>query len=154
MTEPVILLDLNSTYAANASEVHLMQVGIYHVQREVYRKWLTELLRGRTVVMMTARPAQYAAETLARIKALEGWAPELALFNQWRAKAADAKARMLRETVIPRFGAPEGDRYVAIESNSLTRAMFAKQGIKAYTQQQVKANPDLLGPSRVQLSLI
>ena len=132
-----ILLDLNSTYAANASEVHLMSKGIYFVQRETYRSWLTELLRQRHVLMLTSRPDNYRVETLERIQQLEDWQPELALFNQWRLRAPDAKLRMLREVVFPQFGTPDQRSYLAIESNIKTRAMFAQQGIRATTQQQV-----------------
>jgi hypothetical protein len=132
-----ILLDLNSTYAANASQVHLMSRGIYYVQKETYRSWLTELMRDRHVLMLTSRPDGYRVETLERIQRLEDWQPDLALFNQWRLRAPDAKLKMLQEVVYPKFGTPDERSYLAIESNIKTRAMFAQQGIRAITQQQL-----------------
>jgi lipopolysaccharide/colanic/teichoic acid biosynthesis glycosyltransferase len=146
MAEPVILLDLNSTYAANASQVHVMQRGIYNVQQEFYRSWLTAMLRHRTVVMLTSRPSKYQEETMKRIFDIEGWTPGLAVFNAWFLPASDAKLKMLRDTVYPLFGEPVPGRYVAIESNIKTRAMFKQQAIPAYTQQEVQRDPLLLLP--------
>jgi hypothetical protein len=146
MTELVILLDLNSTYAANASQVHIMQRGIYNVQQEFYRSWLTAMLRHRTVVMMTSRPSKYQDETMKRIFDIEAWAPGLAIFNAWFLPAPGAKLKMLRETVYPAFGEPAPGRYVAIESNIKSRAMFSQQAIPAYTQQEIQRNPALLLP--------
>lgn len=139
-----ILLDLNSTYAGNASEVHIMQRGIYNVHRETYRGWLTDLLRGRHVIMLTSRPDAYRKTTLARIHQLEEWLPDLALFNEWGLKAPEAKLRMLTEVVYPQFGDPDQHSYLAIESNDKTRAMFQRQGIRTTTQQQVSARPGIL----------
>ena len=34
----IILLDLNSTYAENAMQVHIMRKGIYNVKSEFYRR--------------------------------------------------------------------------------------------------------------------
>ena len=144
MTEPVILLDLNATYAANASQVHIMQRGIYNVQQEFYRSWLTTMLRHRTVVMLTTRPSRYQDETMKHILDIEDWAPGLAVFNAWFLPAPDAKLKMLRETVYPTFGEPAPGRYVAIESNIKTRAMFSQQSIPAYTQQEIQRTPELL----------
>lgn len=146
MTDTV-LLDLNSTYASNASEVHIMNKGIYNVPREVYRSWLTELLRGRHVIMLTSRPEHYRRETLERIRELENWLPDLAYFNKWRLRAPDAKLRMLQEVVYPEFGTPDQRSYLAIESNIKTQAMFKGQGIRTTTQQEVFACNALLdGP--------
>lgn len=142
-----ILLDLNSTYAGNASEVHIMNKGIYYVSRETYRSWLTELLRGRHVIMMTSRPESYRIQTLEHIRELENWLPDLALFNRWRLRAPDAKLKMLQEVVFPQFGTPDQRSYLALESNYKTQDMFKRQGIRTTTQQEVNANAGLLdGP--------
>lgn len=143
MTE-TILLDLNSTYASNASEVHMMNRGIYNVPREVYRSWLTNLLRGRHVIMLTSRPDNYRRATLERIRDLEDWLPDMALFNKWRLRAPDAKLRMLQEVVYPEFGTPDQRTYLAIESNIKTQAMFKGQGIRTTTQQEVHSNHAVL----------
>ena len=82
----IILLDLNSTYAENAMQVHIMRKGIYNVNSEFYRKWLTNLLRKYKVVMLTSRPEYYKNQTLKRIKELEKWQPNDAFFNKYRFK--------------------------------------------------------------------
>ena len=139
-----ILLDLNATYAENASQVHLMHKGIYNVEREFYRPWLTRMMRERQVLMLTSRPERYKAQTLERIQELENWQPQLALFNSYRLKAPDAKKRMLEEVVFPRFGDPSETSYVAIESNYKTSSMFERFGIHAYRQEAIATRPSLL----------
>lgn len=142
-----ILLDLNATYAENASQVHLMHKGIYNVEREFYRPWLTRLLRDRQVLMLTSRPERYKARTLEHIQKLEDWQPQLALFNGYRLKAPDAKQRMLETIVFPKFGDPTETSYVAIESNYKTSSMFERFGIHAYRQEAIATRPSLLdGP--------
>ena len=152
MMTQTILLDLNSTYAANASDVHLMHKGIYNVHKEHYRKWLTEMLRGKTVVMLTSRPHSYRDQTLSRIKQEEGWEPYLAYFNKWRMKAPQAKKHMLETYVYPQFGNPEHHCYVAIESNWKTQDMFMEQGIRAFTQQELQKSPTILLKPPIELN--
>ena len=154
MTFPTVLLDLNSTYASNASAVHQMQWGIYNVCQEVYRSWLTELLRDREVLLLTSRPSKYQAETMKRIMSLENWQPKMSLFNSWRLRAPDAKEKMLYEYVFPMYGEPSQHEYVAIESNIKTREMFNRHGIRAITQQELAGNNKLLYSSQAQHSLL
>jgi hypothetical protein len=145
-----ILLDLNATYAENASQVHLMHKGIYNVEREFYRPWLTKLIRKRQVLMLTSRPERYKARTLEHIQKLEDWQPQLALFNGYRLKAPDAKKKMLEDVVFPKFGQPGETSYVAIESNIKTSAMFERFGIRAYRQEMIAKQPSLLdGPGPI-----
>lgn len=142
-----ILLDLNATYAENASQVHLMHKGIYNVEREFYRTWLTELLDDRKVIMLTSRPDRYKRRTMEHIRKLENWAPDVSLFNSYRLKAPDAKRRMLETIVFPTFGGPTEKSYVAIESNIKTSQMFESFGIPAYRQEVIAKQPSLLdGP--------
>ena len=140
----IILLDLNSTYAENAMQVHIMRKGIYNVNSEFYRKWLTSLLRKYKVVMLTSRPEYYKTQTLRRIKDLEKWQPDNAYFNKWRLPAPTAKEKMLNDYVWPEYGYMEETEYIAIESNYKTQDMFRTHGINAYTQQEIYKSPQLL----------
>ena len=140
----IILLDLNSTYAENAMQVHIMRKGIYNVNSEFYRKWLTTLLRKYKVIMLTSRPEYYKEQTLKRIKSLENWQPENAFFNKWRLPAPTAKEKMLHDLVWPEYGYMEETEYIAIESNFKTQDMFRSHGINAYTQQEIFKSPQLL----------
>jgi hypothetical protein len=154
MTSPTVLLDLNSTYASNASQVHQMFKGIYNVSQEVYRSWLTKILRDRQVLLLTSRPSRYQHETMERIMQLEGWQPKMALFNSWRLRAPDAKDKMLRDFVFPAYGTPDQHDYLAIESNIKTREMYARHGIRAITQQELGCNRKLLDNSEVEATML
>lgn len=142
-------LDLNATYVENTS-VHILP-HTYNIDAEYYRTWLTQMLRGYYVIMLTARPERYRVATLARIEALEGWLPNEAYFNPGGMVAPDAKDMMLRTLVYPKHGKHMigGNRYVALESNATTRAMYARHGIPAYTQQQVHIAPEIIDDLRM-----
>lgn len=136
----VILLDLNATLSANAELRHStrpFQRFIDHV--ELYREWLVDLLRQETVVLITVRDERYRESTLARIDRLHGWQPTLALFNGFGMPSADAapiKRRHMLETVYREYG-DDPTRYLALESNWKTRAMYARLGVQA-----VRVNPE------------
>lgn len=136
----VILLDLNATLSANAELRHTtrpFQRFIDHV--ETYRAWLVDLLRQETVVLITVRDDRYRGSTLARIDRLHEWQPTLALFNSFGMPSADAapiKRRHMLESVYPAYGDDPG-RYLALESNWKTRAMYARLGVPA-----VRVNPE------------
>ncbi|MFM9890723.1 MAG: hypothetical protein ACKVOE_08830 [Rickettsiales bacterium] len=98
--------------------------------------------------MLTARPARHAHETLAHIGKLEQWQPNEAYFNDSGLRAPEAKDMMLRTLIYPKHGKHVigGNRYIALESNAGTRAMYATHGIPAYTQEQVRDDSSLLEP--------
>ena len=152
MKTETVILDLNSTYASNANDVHLMHKGIYNVHKEYYRSWLTDLLRERQVIMLTSRPHSYREQTLARIYQQQLWKPHLAYFNKWRMKAPQAKRHMLETYIYPEFGNPEDHCYVAIESNWKTQDMFMEQGIRCFTQQELQKQPTLLDKPPIEMS--
>ena len=58
---------------------------------------------------------------------------------------------MLRTLVYPKYGKHiiGGNGYVALESNSATRAMYARHGIPAYTQQQLQSAPHIIDNLRM-----
>ena len=134
--KPVILLDLNSTFVENTREAHRLPY-TYNVAAERYRMWMLPFLRAHEVVLITVRPERLKGSTLDRIEALCGWGPAMACFNPWRLAAPACKARHLVETVFPCFGQAEPGRYLALESNAQTRAMYAGYGILAVTQQKL-----------------
>lgn len=142
----IILLDLNATYVEN-TEVHNLRYGQYNVQAEHYRSWLTKIIKGYPVIMITARPERYRMETLHRIKQLEGWQPMEAYFNDSGLRAPEFKDMVLRTKVFPKHGKHgEVNRYVALESNSATRLMYWKHHITAYTQEQVRLDSSIIEP--------
>lgn len=129
----IILLDLNYTLADNSEHrMSAADYGTFVDQHETYRRWLVELIRPHTVIMMTARPETWRDRTLARIMAVTAWQPTEAHFNQMGTKtpAPKVKLAMLQRSVFPQHGRPAG-QYLALESNKATRAMYERQGIQA-----------------------
>lgn len=151
--KPIILLDLNFTLADNSREV-IREGRHYNVGIERYREWLIEMLADHTVILITVRPNELKAKTLARIEELTGWQPDEAYFNEWRYRAPKCKETVLAKYVFPRYGRPEETAYLALESNDDTAAMYATYGIPRYRAQQVKGKPQLLaGPQPEQGTL-
>ena len=144
----IILLDLNYTFVENTKEAHRLP-SVYNVELESYRQWMLPFLRAHAVVMITVRPKKYQEQTLARIRELcDGWQPRLACFNEWRVAAPVAKERCLQRDVFPIYGKAESGRYLALESNKDTRAMYADHGIAAKTwadlQSEINSSGSLL----------
>lgn len=136
----IVLLDLNATLVEN-TEVHSLPY-IYNIPLENYRSWLISLVKRHHVILLTARPKRYEQETLERLRALEEWCPDEWYFNDGFLKAAQTKERMLKEFIFPRHGV--ANNYIALESNSLTRAMYKSHRIAVYTQAELLTNPSVL----------
>ncbi len=128
----IILLDLNYTLVENSTEKQ--KPFTKQIEAERYRAWLVNLVKPHHVILMTARPAKYFAETIASIEEKTGWQPDEALFNAYGLTPPVAKERMLKEHVLPKYPNVE---FLAIESNPATRAMYARYGIRS-----VKVEPD------------
>lgn len=124
----IYLLDLNHTLVGNSRTK--VRPFTMQIAQEVYRDWLVELLRAEYVILMTARPAIHARQTLESIRAKTLWEPQEAYFNAHDLAPPDAKARMLAECVFPNHGSKPAD-FHALESNPKTRAMYARHGIQA-----------------------
>jgi len=122
----IILLDLNYTLVENSEEKH--KPFVKQIEAERYRAWLVKLIKSHPVILMTARPAQYSAATLASIQEKTGWQPNEALFNCYGLMPPLAKERMLKEHVLPKYANAE---MLAIESNPATRAMYSRYGIRS-----------------------
>lgn len=131
----VILLDLVMTLVANTYDRsnHWKRGQPYEawIQREVYREWLVELLRDKTVVMITARAEKYRAATMARIEQVLGWTPAAAYFNELGLTPPQSKRRVMELHVIPVYGQPADTAYLALESNGATRAMYHAMRVAA-----------------------
>ena len=122
----IILLDLNYTLVENSDEKY--RPFAKQIEAERYRGWLVELVKPYHVILMTARPTMHEAATLASIHAKTGWLPQEAYFNAYGLTPPLAKERMLNEHVRPNHGHA---RYLAIESNPKTHAMYARYGIRS-----------------------
>jgi hypothetical protein len=62
---------------------------------------------------------------------LGGWMPREWFFNVHDVAPPLAKRTALEQFIFPRYGTPDRTRYLALESNGSTRAMYAANGIYA-----------------------
>jgi hypothetical protein len=129
----ILLLDLNYTFVENQAETARLGGEDFarRIQFERYRHWLLDLVRGRYVILITARPERHRAATLARIEALMHWQPDEAWFNARDLPPPACKRDILERVVFPRHGRPGRTAYLAIESNPRTAVMYASYGIPA-----------------------
>ena len=133
----IILQDLNVALSSNFSEMPKHRPMSKFVQEvEEYRSWLIELLKHEYVILCTARSIMYEDMTLERIKSLTGWQPNEWCFNPWEdpsgkgaLRAHRAKARYLKEVIMPRHG-DDPSMYFAIESNKFSRSMYGANDIE------------------------
>lgn len=130
----VILLDLVGTLALPADRkirphrAHIRQVEQYDAE---LLQAIQDAYPGAYIILVTGRRSYYMAVTLESIAAkLGGWQPDEAHF------AVDEpphtfKARLFREHISPRLGDPDETDYLAIESNTRTRAAYKQLGVRA-----------------------
>lgn len=134
----IILLDYQCTLVANADgrKAWFARYGRGRpysdwIRQEIYRAWLIPLIRRKHVILITARKVRYSKPTLARIYHVLDWLPHECYFNTEGLRPDVCKRRILHETVFPRHGTPDRACYLALESNAVTRAMYAREGISA-----------------------
>jgi hypothetical protein len=128
----IVLLDLNFTFVENRKESLEAGAGDFdrRLANERYREWLRDLVKGQYVIMITARPDSQKARTLDNIKRIANWQPDEAYFNEKNLLPPECKKDILERCVFPKHGIPgKGVRYVAVESNPRTMAMYASLGV-------------------------
>ena len=130
MEKTIILLDLNYTLVANQQSTRMLRPFSVRMAAENYRKDLIDLLEGQYVIMVTARPEYQKRETLINILRKMKWQPNEAYFNDINAMPPEYKESALKRFIFPRHG-NDGSKYLAIESNPQTRAMYARYSIEA-----------------------
>jgi hypothetical protein len=129
----IVLLDLNYTFVENQAETARPGGDDFarRIEFERYRHWLLDFIRGRYVILITARPERYRAASLANLEALPHWRPDEAWFNTRDLPPAVCKRDILERHIFPKHGRPGKAAYVAIESNLRTAVMYASCGIPA-----------------------
>lgn len=130
----IVLLDLNFTLVANSDDrwrvVSSAGMGAW-IGLEQYRPWLVDLMRSERVVMLTARPDEWRAPTLQRIReTCAGWEPAESHFKDRNLAPPALKRAFMTERVFPKHG-PDPAQYLALESNAATRAMYRRLGVVA-----------------------
>lgn len=125
----IILLDLNYTLVSNSEQK--IKPFVEQIRRETYRLDLIERIKDENVLLVTARPEIHRSNTLSSIFSKTGWQPSGSYFNHGLMPPA-FKAYAFDKFISPLYG-DNPDKYLAIESNPRTRAMYSKRGIKAIT---------------------
>lgn len=128
----IILMDLNVALSENFSDMKNYGFVAFITFNEKFRQWLIDLLRDEYVIVITARDTRWKEATLRRILEVSGWNPQEALFNDTGIPGGEApriKKTLMEKYVFPKHG--EAADYLAIESNSNTRRMYAKLGVTA-----------------------
>ena len=128
----IILLDLNYTLVANSSKHGTTPERMEkRLAGERYRQWLVELVRPHTVILISARPDRWLQATLVSIEQNTGWRPDAACFapmGWWNPPAI--KEHLLHRDIFPQWG--RNSKYLAIESNPRSRAMYAMFNIPCF----------------------
>jgi len=126
----IILLDLNYTLVANQEETRMIHPFSARLEAEEYRTELVERIRNEFVTIITARPQDQKKETMLNIFRKTVWRPQEAYFNDLGLEPPAFKEFVLTRAVFPEHGEDTG-RYLALESNPVTREMYEKHGIRA-----------------------
>jgi len=130
--DKIVLLDLNYTLVANSRSCH----GAYpkRIYQQVYEKDLIDAIKDNYVILITARPGAYKDETLEHIKELTGFVPDESYWNVGVGKMGlpphKLKEKHLLESIFVEHG-NDASKYIAVESNPMTRKMYESYGIYA-----------------------
>lgn len=131
----VILLDYVQTLVRNNEERWKASRDMVEwIGMELYREWLVELLAefSGTVLLVTARSTRWQDLTVQKIcDSCRGWQPDEYFFNELNVKPPASKQHALDRYIFPKYGTRMQTRYLALESNASTRAMYRRHGIQA-----------------------
>ena len=133
------LVDLNYTLVGNSPKWGEPRITPFsrQIERETYRQWLVDFLRDKYAILITARPAKYKEQTLARILSQMNWQPQEAYFAEISAIPPEIKEDLLLRYIFPKHG-KNGEDFFGIESNPKTRAMYERYGIKSLSEKDFR----------------
>ncbi|MDR1572377.1 MAG: hypothetical protein LBS32_07620 [Clostridiales Family XIII bacterium] len=126
----ICLLDLNFTLVGNQATSRHVRPFAARMDAEEYRLDLIEAIKDDYVIIVTARPAYQAKQTMANIRKKTGWEPAEYYFNDIDGEPPRFKESALKRFIFPKHG-DDGTAYYAVESNPRTRSMYSMYGISA-----------------------
>ena len=138
-TKPtILLLDYQATLVANFNERQAWYVWNKNtpytewIKQERLRSWIVELAKKEQmkVILITARSAKYQNQTLSHIKNLLAWQPDEWYFNEYETQPHICKKAILDRYIYPKHGTDKS-KYIAFESNAVTRKMYEQEKIYA-----------------------
>ena len=132
--DKIILLDLNYTLVENSKGVYPYTKEL--IEGESYRLWLVQALKQNKVIIITVRNKQWQELTLRCLYDATQWQPDDSYFpvHFEQGSAPSTKLKGLQSYVFPKYG-NEPEKYLALESNPRTRAMYTELGIEACSQE-------------------
>ena len=126
--DKIILLDLNYTLISNSWDIRYEKLP-QKIYKRKYEHDLVELIKDNYVILITASPYQTSFDSLKHIRENTGLEVNESYWNFGK-RPPELKKYWMEKAVIPTHG-DDMSKYLAIESNKNTRAMYKKLGIEA-----------------------
>ena len=126
--DKIILLDLNYTLISNSWAIRYDKLPEKINKRE-YEHKLIELIKDNYIILITASPYYTSYDSLKHIEENTDFKIAESYWNFGK-RPHELKRYWLKKAVLPTHG-ENPEKYLAIESNETTRAMYKKFGIEA-----------------------
>lgn len=124
----IILLDLNYTLISNSWAIRYEKLPEKITKRE-YEHELVELIKDNYIILITASPDYTAEDSLKHIEQNTNLKINESFWNFGK-RPHELKKYWLEREVLPKHG-NDPTKYLAIESNPKTRAMYESFAIEA-----------------------
>lgn len=126
--DKIILLDLNYTLISNSWAIRYDKLP-EKINNRKYEHELIDLIRDNYVILITASPYYTSYDSLKHIEDNTTLKVDETYWNFGK-RPHELKKYWLEKAVLPKHGS-DPNKYLAIESNENTRAMYAEFGIEA-----------------------
>ena len=124
----IILLDLNYTLISNSWDIRFDKLP-QKIYNRKYEHELVDLIKDNYVILITASPYETSFDSLKHIEENTDLKINESYWN-FHKRPHVLKKYWMETAVLPTHGY-DTDKYLAIESNKTTRAMYNKLGIEA-----------------------
>ena len=126
--DKIILIDLNYTLISNSWPIRYEKLP-EKINKRQYEHQLIELIKDNYIILITASPYCTSYDSLKHIE--ENTDLKIAeSFWNFNKRPHELKKYWLEKAILPTHG-DNPEKYLAIESNEKTRAMYKKFGIEA-----------------------
>jgi len=131
----IYLLDLNYTLVTNSLEKKDKYID--QINQELYDEDLVNFLKGKKVILITARPEKYKDVTMLKISRDTSLDFINAYFNIYNLPPYMLKGKIFKELIQPLY---KDETFFAIESNPRTRGVYKTLGIDSMDKVTFKIN--------------
>lgn len=126
--DKIILLDLNYTLISNSWQIRYDKLP-QKIYNRKYEHELINLINDNYIILITASPYYTSFDSLKHIEENTDLKVNESYWNFGK-RPPELKKYWLEKAVLPKHGS-DPNRYLAIESNENTRAMYAEFAIEA-----------------------